>query len=294
MRAINICIIIVLLTTASKAADGLKKVILCSFYPMYVFTQNVAAGVSDVKVENMAKAQTGCLHDYQLTPGDMKKLKSAWALVINGGGMESFIDKAIKQTSTLKIIDAGKGIKFIEMSSSHDEHGSGELNPHVWVSVSGAIAQVKNIRNELIIMDPKNAEKYRLNADNYLRSLEELKRKMHEGLSGISNRNIITFHEAFPYFAREFNLNIVAVVEREPGSEPNARELAETIKTIKNTKAKAVFIEPQYSSKTAQVISRETGVKLYTLDPVVTGSGNPDSYISIMEANLKVLQEALR
>lgn len=285
MKAIRTGLILLIFSAALSASDVGKKVVLCTFYPMYILTQNIASGITDVRIEIMTKPQTGCLHDYQLTPDDLKKLTASWALVVNGGGMENFIDKALKQVPELEIIDASKGIKLI---------GTNEFNPHVWVSVSGAIAQVENIRNGLMVIDPKNAEKYSANANKYIQLLKELKKKMHSGLSDITNRNIITFHEAFPYFAKEFDLNIVAVIEREPGSEPNARELAETIKIIRNTKAKAVFIEPQYPIKTAQVISRETGIKLYTLDPVVTGTGKPDSYITIMESNLKVLQEALR
>ena len=136
--------------------------------------------------------------------------------------------------------------------------------------------------------------RYHANANAYIVKLEALRKKMHEGLANISSRDIITFHEAFPYFAKEFNLNIVEVIEREPGSEPSAGELAETVKTIKSHKIKALFAEPQYPAKAAQTIARETGLKVYVLDPAVTGSASLDAYIRIMEANLTVLQEALR
>lgn len=291
-------IVLFALSSGLYGSDTEKKIILCSFYPMYILTQNVTKDVPGVAVECMTSIETGCLHDYQLTPHDMKKLNSAYALVINGGGMETFLDKAIAQFPRLKIIDASKGIQFIEAEGhqheSDDDHHEHRYNPHVWVSVSGAISQVENICKGLMGVDSGNAQKYRSNADRFIKSLEELKSKMHQGLSGISDRNIITFHEAFPYFAREFNLNVAAVIEREAGSEPNARELAEIIKLIKEKKVKAIFIEPQYPAKTAQMISRETGKKLYILDPIVTGALHPDAYISIMEKNLKVLQEALR
>ncbi len=292
-------IVLFTLSAGLYGADVEKKVILCSFYPMYILTQNVTTDVPGVAVECMTSIKTGCLHDYQLTPNDMKKLNSAYALVINGGGMETFLDKVIAQFPRLKIIEASKGIQLIEAEvhrHDDDEHQRHEqqYNAHVWLSVSGAISQVENICKELMVIDPGNAQKYRVNADRFVKSLEELKRKMHQGLSVISDRNIITFHEAFPYFAKEFNLNVVAVIEREAGSEPNARELAEIIKLIKEKNVKAIFIEPQYPAKIAQMIYRETGKKLYTLDPIVTGPFHPDAYISIMEKNLKVLQEALR
>ena len=81
----------------------------------------------------------------------------------------------------------------------------------------------------------------------------------------------MTFHEAFPYFAKEFNLNIISVVEREPGTEPTPAELQETIEQVKKLPVKVLFTEPQYSPSAAETIARETGAKIYTLDPVVTG-----------------------
>jgi zinc transport system substrate-binding protein len=288
-------------SAAEQEQNKNDKILLTSFYPMYIMAINVANGVPSLKVINMTKPQTGCLHDYQLTPQDMQSFTKAWAFIINGGGMESFIDKAVKQQPHLKIIDASKGIKLIR-NDQHEEHGNDdiehhldeEFNPHVWVSVSAAIAQVKNIRDGLIALDSAHASIYRKNGDAYIARLERLKAKMHAGLANISSRNIITFHEAFPYFAREFSLNIVAVIEREPGTEPSAGELAETIKIVKSHKVKALFAEPQYPAKAAETIVRETGSKLYVLDPAVTGKATRDAYIQIMERNLSVLQKALR
>src|SRR5204862_4917853 len=114
-----------------------------------------------------------------------------------------------------------------------------------------------------------------------------LRDEMHAALDRLQNRNIVTFHEAFPYFASEFNLNIVGVVERDPGSQPNAGELAKSIQTVRKAKVKAVFAEPQYPAKSAEIIHRETGVPISILDPAVTGPREPskarDSYLITME-----------
>nr|WP_201767312.1 zinc ABC transporter substrate-binding protein [Sporomusa ovata] len=279
-------------TTQSSTNTGQKDnfTIVTSFYPMYISTINVTKGIPGVEVVNMTKPQTGCLHDYQLTPEDLKTLEKANAFVINGAGMEAFLDKTIKQQPQLKIIDASKNIELLK-----DE--SGEENPHVWVSVSNAILQIQNIAEQLAAVDTKNAAQYKNNAAEYVKKLEALRDTMHKSLDGTKNKDIITFHEAFPYFAKEFNLNIVSVIEREPGSEPSPAELEATINTIKKSHIKALFAEPQYSSKAAQTIAQETGAKVYTLDPAVTGEAKSDAYdayIRIMENNLKILQEALQ
>ena len=120
---------------------------------------------------------------------------------------------------------------------------------------------------------------------------------MHEAIDDLPNRNIITFHEAFPYFAEEFNLNIVDVVEVEAGTEPSPKQLEETIEIAKANNVKSLFTEPQYAAKAAETIAKETGIKLYTLDPIVTGDSTPDSYddyINKMKENLETLKEALK
>jgi len=277
-------------TGAVNSETGSKLTIVTSFYPMYISTINVAKDIPGVQVINMTKPQTGCLHDYSLKPEDLKTLERADVFVVNGAGMEAFLEDVIKQQKNLKIVEASKGIGLIKGES-------GEENPHVWVSISDDILQVKNIANQLGMIDTANAEKYEANADDYVKRLEALKNKMHEALDGIKNKDIITFHEAFPYFAKEFDLNIAAVVEREPGSEPSPKELEDTIKIVKESGIKALFAEPQYSSKAADTIARETGAKVYTLDPAVTGEAVPkayEAYINTMEQNLKTLQEALK
>lgn len=273
--------------TSSQAEKGRSVVIATSFYPIYIFTLNVAKGIPDVKVVNMTQPTTGCLHDYAVTPDDMKNLEEAQFLVINGAGMESFMDKVIKQFPDLKIIDSSQGINLIK--------GSGEEgdNPHIWVSISNAILQVQNIAEQLAELDPDHAVQYKSNSEAYVAQLKVQKGKMHKSLDVVANRNIVTFHEAFPYFAREFDLNIAGVIEREPGSEPSAKEMDETVKKIKELKVKAVFVEPQYSAKAAETIARETGCQVYTLDPVVTGPMKDTAYIDIMDKNLKTLEEAL-
>lgn len=269
----------------NESAKNIK--VVTSFYPIYISAINVTKDIPGVQVINLTKPQTGCLHDYQLTPDDLKTLEKADVFVVSGAGMEAFLDKVIKQQPHLKIVEASQGVNLLKSDK-------GEDNPHVWVSISGNIAQVKNIANQLAAIDTTNAAKYQSNSEEYVKKLTILNRKMHQSLDGVKNKSIITFHEAFPYFAQEFNLQIAAVIEREPGSEPSPLELKDTIKVIRDSQITALFTEPQYSAKAAETIARETGAKLYTLDPVVTGDSSLDSYINIMERNLTALEDALK
>ena len=271
-----------------KTAEPFR--IVTSFYPMYVATINITDGVDGVEVYNMTKPQTGCLHDYQLMTEDMKTLEKADAFVINGAGMEDFMDKVTEQQKKLKVIDASRGIELIH----DDEEGD---NPHVWLSVTDAITQVRNIADQLKEADPAHAAAYEKNAAAYIEKLTSLKSEMHAALDTVPHKDIVTFHEAFPYFAKEFHLNIIAVVEREPGTEPTPAELQATIEQVKKLPVKVLFTEPQYSPSAAETIARETGAKIYTLDPVVTGEANEqaiNAYIDTMKKNMETLKTALQ
>jgi zinc transport system substrate-binding protein len=294
--AITVILTISLFFTAchverSDAGSGLDKetVIVASFYPMYILTKNIVKDVPNIKLVNMSESHTGCLHDYQLSTRDLKILESADIFIYNGAGMENFLDKVISQVPDLVLIEASKNIPLLK-----DEKG--EDNPHIWVSISGAVMEVQNIAEGLVGANPENEELYRQNSREYIKKLGALKSKMKEELKDLKIRDIITFHEAFPYFAQEFGLRIAAVIVNKPGTVPSAGELANTMEIIRKNNIKVLFIEPQYSGKAANTISSETGAKIFTLDPIVTGpsDASPDSYERAMEENLKVLVEALK
>ena len=294
MRKI-ICLALIMLTLltgcgSDKKDDGNLKIVT-SFYPMYLEVMNITRGVEGVEVVNMTPPQTGCLHDYQLTPEDMKTLETADIFVINGLGMESFMDKVIEARPNLKIIDASDTSKIVPIMED------GKPNPHVWLSITYAIEQVKNISAKLCELDPKHVDAYKRHTLDYVDELTTLRDELQLSLALLPNKDIVTFHEAFPYLAKEFGLNVVAVIEREPGTEPTPQELAETIDKINALPVKVIFTEPQYSPKAAETIARETGAQIFELDPIVTGEAKPENlldYVERMLNNVVTLAKALQ
>ncbi|MBF0478049.1 MAG: zinc ABC transporter substrate-binding protein [Candidatus Omnitrophica bacterium] len=277
--------IVYLLSSMTSLVCAQKPLrIVTSFYPMYIMALNVTKDIPGVVVENLTSSQTGCLHDYALTPDDMKKLTGANLFVANGAGMENFLNNITARYSQIKIVQLADGISLIKNGN--------DINPHVWTSISNAIKEVENLSKALEIADPSHQKAYSDNAHAYVIKLKKIQTLMHKELYMYIGEKIITFHEAFPYFAQEFGLNIAAVIEREPGSEPSAKELADTIDLVKKTGIKALFTEPQYPALAAQTIAQETEAKIFTLDPAVTGPEEPDAYINIMTKNLKVLKSA--
>jgi zinc transport system substrate-binding protein len=272
------------LSSAREVSE--RRTIVATFYPIYLALQNIAGGVEGLQVRALTEPGSGCLHDYQLTPRDMALLAKADVMVVNGAGLESFRDSLAGSRPTLKVIDASVGIQMLV--------DGGITNAHVWVSPGRYIQQVRRIANELAVWDPRHAALYQTNATVYCAKIEVLRTNMMARLHVLRTREMITFHEAFPYFADEFDLKVVGVIEREPGSSPSAAEMAGLIQLVRNRGVKTLFVEPQYPAKVAAAIARETGAGIYILDPVVTGPESPNAYIDIMERNLEALERALR
>ena len=291
-----------LLTACSCAAQerARETVIVTSFYPIYVFVQNVARDIPGVQVQNMADQSVGCLHDYQLQTRDMVMLEGAAALVINGGGMEQFMDRIAQVFPQLPIVDSSQGIELLcdddhdahDAHDGHDDHDHA-VNAHVWLDPKLAIRQVETIAEGLAAADPAHAGAYRANALAYTERLAALDAELSAQLTPYAGRKIITFHEAFTYFAKAYGLEVAGVIAYEPGEEPGTREIAATCDLVKQLGITTLFVEPQYPTRAAETIARETGAAISTLDPIVSGDGAMDSYERIMRENARVLEEAL-
>ena len=268
----------------NSAAGKDEFVIVASFYPIYIIAKNVVYNINGVRLVNMTSSDMGCLHDYSVTAEDMKNLKQADVFLINGAGMETFIDKIAGGYPPAKTFELSEGIKLIDDGNNK--------NPHIWMSVSNVIIMVRNCVDALCQADIKNSESYKKNGDAYIRELNDLKAEMDEELKKIKGEKIITFHEAFAYFAKDYDLTISAVVEHNPGMEPSAKELADLIDAVARLKIKYIFAEPQYSSFAAEIVAKETGAKTLILDPIVTGPDDRTAYIKSMKKNTSVLAGA--
>lgn len=276
--------------------------VVTSFYPVYVLTANVVEGIEGVTLSNLTAPETGCLHDYQLLPADMRALADASVFVINGAGMEQFMDKVIAQYGTMPIIDSSEGVPLLygEDAHHHDtegddghDHGEEVVNPHIWLDPRNAAIQVRNIGEGLAAADPAHAAQYLENAEAYAAKLEALYTEMMQELQEVPERRLVTFHDAFPYFANAFDFDIIATMHLEAEEQPSTRELADMVDLVNALGIQALFAEPQYDSRTADVIAAETGAQVYVLDPVVTGELQGSAYEDTMRQNVQTLKEAL-
>ncbi len=299
MKKIISLLLSLLLLCAPAFASA--ETIVTSFYPIYLFALNLLDGTEGVTLTSLAEPGTGCLHDYQLQTGDMKALAKADAFLINGAGMEGYLEGVFEAFPTLLVVDASSGIALLEDCSDHDHDHEGHdhdhaVNAHIWLDAQNAILMVNNLAEGLMAALPSQADVIAANRNAYTTRLTILDAELKSALEEVPNRDIITFHEAFPYFAKAYGLNVAAVVNRDPDDALSPRALAELCKLVESLGAPPLFVEPQYEDMAAQTISRETGAALHTLDPIVTG---PDTdvpltyYEDVMRQNLAVLLDAL-
>ncbi len=283
-------------------ADG-KLHILCSTFPMYLFTRNVTQGAQNVDVQVMIPAAMGCPHDYSLTPQDMRMLIAADVFVVNGLGLEEFLDKAVRDNPQIRVLDSSAGVegllKFTPEEGGGDSHGHAhhqEYNPHLFAGPTMAAKVAQNIAQQLSKIDPANAAVYKANADAYAADLQNVAAELAAAVRNLPSRKIVTQHAVFDYLARDAGLEVVAVVEEEPGQEPSAAERTRLVQLIKKSGAAALFTEPQYPPRLGQEIAKEAGIPAASLDPSATGPDDApmDYYQRTMRANIRTIVETLR
>ncbi len=268
--------LIVLAGCAPAAPEEGKTHILCTTYPVYLFTTAVAGDAPDVEVELLVNQQTSCLHDYTLTIRDMKAIERADIIVMNGAGLEDFLSDALEQRD-LPVIDCSAGLDLLPIleHAGHDGHDhEEEYDPHYWMDPRRAAQMMANIAQGLGLETPS--------------PLFDLS----GGYQG-QQKPLITFHDGFQYFADAYGFLLLKSIEEEEGAEASAKELMEVTRLVEEYRIPAIFVEKNGSRRSADVIARETGCKVYELDLIMSGDGmGIQPYLQAMEQNLATIEEA--
>lgn len=295
---------IVLLSALITAFTGVTKRednrfrIVATFYPVYVAALNVADGVENTQVVNLTPAQTGCLHDYQLSPDNMITLTGADVLVLNGAGAESFLDHARQQFPNLPVIDTSVGIPLLENSGADDTefHDQEELyNEHIWVSPSCYIKQVENLSDGLSKIDPAHAEKYRSNASSYIEKIEAVRNELLDAVAALPTKDCITFHNSLTYFAEDLGLNPVASLTMGEESGVSAADLANAGEAAKAAGKILLLYDSQYPTEYTYVADGTSFSRILTLDTAVSSNHHKNdktAWLDAMQSDANVLLSA--
>lgn len=254
--------------------------VVTSFYPMYIAALNIVGDCENVKLENLSEPQTGCLHDYQLTPADMQLLSTADAFVINGGGIESFLGEVAEQYPDLKIIDASERVDLLED------------NAHAWMSITDYMVQIETITEGLSELDAEDAGTFLANAESYLNKLRGLKAQADEVKQFTEGQNVVIFHEAYEYVAEEYGMNVSYGMDLDEERQVSAGEVAEVVRQVKEGGVKVILAEELYGKDMGDTVESETDAKVCYLDALVRGEYEADSYLNAMQNNITLLKEA--
>ena len=312
-------------TKNTDEADDMLTVVT-SFYPMYIATLNIVDGVEGVRLENLSEPQTGCLHDFQLTPEDMKLLSTADVFVINGGGIESFMSDVAKAYPKLDVVEACEDVALLsddeadtesdgdhdhdhdadtESDSDHDhdhdadaesdsdhDHDHGDENAHAWMSVPRYRTMVKTIASHLAQKDEAHAEEYYANAEKYDAKLAKLEKEQDSLKDLTGGQNIIIFHEAYEYVADDFSMNACYLLDLDEERSVSAGEVKQVIGAIKDDGVSVILAEELYGKSMGDTVSRETDVHMVYIDPLNRGEYDKDSYLDGMEHNIELIKDA--
>lgn len=268
--------------------------VLCTTYPVYLFTAAVTEGMEDVEVSLLVNSPTSCLHDYTLTVKDMKAIEGADVIVMNGGGLEDFMDDALGQ-SDAAVIDCSEGMELLPTleHAGHDGHDhEEEYDPHIWMDPDNAALMVETIADGLASLDGDNADAYRTQAAAARDTLNSHFQNWPTELEALQCRRLITFHDGFQYFADAFDLELLKAIEEEEGATASAHEIKEVAELVREYHIPAIFVEKNGSRATADAISRETGCRVYELDMLMSGDTDGvglQIYISRMCRNLEII-----
>jgi len=293
--------------TGQEARTG-KLRVLTTFLPVQAHASAIAG--DDAIVEQLLGKDAGP-HDFQFSPSAVRKLADADVLIINGAGIEDWMESLIQRTGKkdLVVVDTSKGVKLLKSpdviaegfdanghghSHAHSDEGENGMNPHTWLDPVIAQQQTKTILAALQKADPANAKTYANRANDYLKELKALDANFRDTLSGLPNKNLVTFHDAFPYLANQYKLRYVGSISEFPEKDPTPQLLAALVDQIKELKIGVLFAEEGYAPELLKKIASQTGARVSQLDTLEVGTGTPTAYLDRMGKNLQALKEAFQ
>ncbi len=227
--------------------------VITTIQPLGDFVKAVGGDRVDVVVLLPAGAEP---HTFEPTPSQMRAIEKADLFVKNGAGLEFWIDKVAARST--RILDSSEGIDLIYLNGTPD--------PHIWLSPRSAMIQVDNICRALIEIDPDGRELYERNRNAYTKELESLDEYLRKRLANAQGRIFVVDHPAWSYLARDYGLVQIAIEEGE--REPGPKRMATIIKTVKDNGIKAIFVEPEFNPRLAEVVASEANCVVVPIDPL--------------------------
>lgn len=272
-----------------------RPVVATSVYPLYDIVRNVAGSAVDVV---LILPPGSSPHAYEPRPSDVRKLDTAAVAYVIGHGLDGWMSTLTEASKTpLRSVDAGIMIRALpdeEEGAEHEEeagHNHDEGDPHYWLAVANAKLMAQNIADDLSARYPASAAIFASNLSAYQVQLDETDQRMRDILTGVTNRKLVTMHDAWYYFADAYGLEIVGSFEPSPGREPTPQYLVELKAAVVAAQAKTLYTEPLIATANIQSFIADNGLTVATLDPVEGAAGEEHRYVDIMLDNARTIRD---
>jgi zinc transport system substrate-binding protein len=269
-----------------------KPKVAATIFPLYDIIRNIAGDEMDVA---LILPPGSSPHTFDLTPERVRHIQGARIIFRIGHGLDDWTQGLAGYIEDGKMEVVDKGVELIsegeERHEEGEEHAHGGVNPHYWLSVKAAQAIAGNVAEDLIELDPSNEQTYRDNGSRYVEELNRLYVEIEEKLAPYEGKQLITFHNSFGYYARDFKLDIVGTIEPFPGKQPTPRYMVDLQREIQRYDLDALFIEPQLSAESVEAFVSDLGLRVYVLDPL-GGVEDREDYIQLMRYNTDTIVEA--
>jgi len=241
-------------TFSGNASHSIK--VATTLAPLGEFVRAVGGEKVEVTVVVPPGAEP---HTFEPTPSLMMDLAKADLYVMNGAGLEYWIDNLLAANKEMVVVDSSQGIDLLQ-------ENVGEIDPHIWLSLRNGAVQVENICSGLIKVDMQNRDYYIKNRDDYLEKLNALDKELNRTFAGKKMKMFIVQHPAWTYFARDYSLVQIPLMENE--KEPGPKYLGVVIELARKNNISMIFVEPQFNPKSAEVIAREMNARIVPIDPL--------------------------
>jgi len=275
--------------------------IVVSIHPWYDLVRQIAGEEANIVRILPAGASP---HTFEPRPSQIRDIAAADLVVMNGGiGVDEWLLRLVTASGNprppLQIMEYLDEAALEEDDHHHEHdheqehaHEHGYLNPHVWLDPHFAAEAVQLIVAALVEIDPENEALYRENGEQLRASLDELDREIATTLEGVAGEAFVPFHNAWPYFARRYGLDLIVEIEPFPGREPSPAYLANAISLIRESGARAIFTEPQLPERPAQVVAESAGIPLFIIDPI-GGTEGVETHQQLLRSNARIIANAL-
>lgn len=285
-----------------QTIDESKIKVLATIFPVYDLVREVGKD----KIEAVLLVPPGASpHTFEMTPSLVKNTEGASLFFAVGAGLDEWSSSMINNLQTegfQKIeLDEFVTLRPFEEDADHthedeegveEKHEHGDYDPHYWLTPVNAKIMALKISEELSKIDGQNTEFYKNNAENFVKALDIKSLEWQNKIAGLSNKNLVVFHDAWGYFAEYFGLKVVATLEPFPGKAPSPKYILEVKEKINEHTVKAIFIEPQLFGETIKTFATDLNLDLGVMDPL-GGKDGRNSYIELIEYNINEVFDKL-